>query len=84
MNTSSKLTKEELAKASPQTQVILKRPPVAYENSDKNFGKASEDFAELMEYALGTDEGEVINNALDWKRWELQAYYKKKHNWDIV
>jgi hypothetical protein len=56
---------------------------VAYSDTDKGYHKACEDFAFLMDYALGTDEGRVINNALDWKRWELKEYYEKKHGWDV-
>lgn len=83
LRNSSKLTAEEFAKASPETQQVLKKKPVAYQNTDKGFGKAEEDFAFLMDYALGTDEGPVINNALDWKRWELKAYYETRYGWDI-
>ena len=79
---SSKLTKAELALASPETREVLARIPVAYPDTNAGFAKAEEDFAFLMEYALGTDEGEVINNALDWKRWELKEYYEKKHGWN--
>lgn len=82
LKASSKLTKEELAKASPETREVLARKPVAYPNTDAGFAKAEQDFAFLMDYALGTDEGAVINNALDWKRWELKKYYQKKHGWD--
>jgi hypothetical protein len=84
MRSDSKLTKAELRMASEETRYILKKPPLEYANTDAGFGCATRDFEFLMDYALGTDEGEVINNALDWKRWELQAYYKKLHNWDIV
>lgn len=83
LRNSSKLTAEEFAKASTETQRVLKKPPVAYSNTDKGYHKACEDFAFLMDYALGTDEGRVINNALDWKRWELKEYYEKKHGWDV-
>ena len=83
LRNSSKLTAEEFAKASPKTQRVLKKPPVAYQNTDKGYAKACEDFAFLMDYALGTDEGEVSNNALDWKRWELKAYYETRYGWDI-
>jgi hypothetical protein len=79
---SSKLTKAELALASPETREVLARKPVLYPNTDAGFAKAEQDFAFLMDYALGTDEGEVINNALDWKRWELKEFYKKKYGWD--
>lgn len=72
-----------MASASEETKRVLKSPPVAYENTNKGYEKACEDFAFLMDYALGTDEGEVINNALDWKRWELKEYYQKKHGWEV-
>jgi hypothetical protein len=84
LRNSSKLTAEEFSKASPETQRVLKKIPVAYPNTDRGFGKAEEDFAFLMDYALGTDEGRVINNALDWKRWELSEYYEKKYGWSII
>lgn len=80
---SSRLPKAVLETATAETRRVLALRPVAYENTDKNFGKAEEDFAFLMSYALGTDEGEAINNALNWKRWELSEYYEKKHGWDI-
>jgi hypothetical protein len=80
---SSKLTKEELANATPETRRVLALKPVIYPNTDRGFGKAEDDFAFLMDYALGTDEGRVINNALDWKRWELSEYYEKKYGWSI-
>jgi hypothetical protein len=83
MNNSSKLTKEQLASASEETKRLLSKPPVAYENTNKGYESACEDFQYLMDYALGTDEGKVVNNALDWKRWELQEYYKKKHGWEV-
>lgn len=84
MRSDSKLTKAELRFASEETRYILLKPPLEYANTLAGFECAERDFAFLMDYALGTDEGEVVNNALDWKRWELQAYYKKLHNWDIV
>ena len=83
LRSSSKLTKEELANATPETRRVLALKPVIYPNTDRGFGKAEDDFAFLMDYALGTDEGQVINNALDWKRWELSEYYEKKYGWDI-
>ena len=83
LRASSKLTAEEFSKASPETQRVLKLTPVAYSKTDKGFGQAEDDFRFLMDYALGTDEGRVINNALDWKRWELTTYYEKKHGWNI-
>lgn len=72
-----------MASASPRTQEVLRMPFVAYEDTNRGYQRACEDFEFLMDYALGTDEGEVVNNALDWKRWELQEYYKKKHGWDV-
>lgn len=83
LRSSSKLTKEELANATPETRRVLALKPVIYPNTDRGFGKAEDDFAFLMDYALGTDEGRVINNALDWKRWELSEYYEKKYGWSI-
>jgi hypothetical protein len=80
---SSKLSAEDFAKASKETQSVLKQKPVAYPNTDKGYQRACDDFAFLMDYALGTDEGRVINNALDWKRWELKEYYEKKYGWDV-
>lgn len=82
--TNSKLPKAVILTASLETQEVLARIPVDYGNDDKGYNKACEDFAYIMDYALGTDEGETINNALDWKRWELKAYYKKKYGWDVV
>ena len=82
MRSDSKLTKAELLAASPETRALLLAPIVVRPNTDKGFLAAEQDFESLMDYALGTDEGETINNALDWKRWELQDFYKKKYGWD--
>lgn len=79
----SRLPKAVLETATAETRRVLALRPVAYENTNKGYEKACEDFAFLMDYALGTDEGEAINNALDWKRWELKEYYEKKHGWDV-
>ena len=84
MRSSSKLTASELASVSSETRRVLALKPVLYPNTDRGFGKAEEDFAFLMDYALGTDEGAVVNNALDWKRWELKEFYEKRYGWDIL
>lgn len=84
MNASSKLTKAELALASPVTRAILLAPIVVRPNTNAGHQRALEDFSELMDYALGTDEGETINNALDWKRWELSDFYKNKYGWTEI
>lgn len=66
-----------------QANELLKKPFIRYANSDYGFESATADFQFLMDYTLGTDCGQELNDKLDQRRWAMQDYYKKLHGWDI-
>lgn len=76
---------DEIAKnASEETLRLLRQPYPLVENTDKDFGVVADRFAYLMDYELGTDEGELISRALQHKRWALQEHFRNLYGWEIV
>ena len=76
---------EEIAKhASEETLQLLRKPYPLVENTDEGFGFVSERFAYLMDYELGTDEGDLVRRALEHKRWALQEHFRNLYDWEIV
>jgi hypothetical protein len=70
--------------ASEETMRLLRQPYPLVPNTDKGFGIAADRFAELMDYELGTDEGDIVRRALEHKRWALQEHFHNLYNWDII
>lgn len=70
--------------ASEETIRLIRQPFPLVENTDEGFGVASDRFAELMDYELGTDEGEIVRKALEHKRWALQEHFSNLYDWNIV
>lgn len=52
-------------------------------NTDKGFGIATARFEELMDHDNGTDDGELVHQALQHKRWALQEHFSNLYGWDI-
>ncbi len=76
-----------------QANELLNKPFIRYANStygfesatadSYGFESATADFQFLMDFTLGTDCGQELNDKLDQKRWAMQDHYKKLHGWDI-
>lgn len=76
---------DEIAKhASEETLQLLRKPYPLVENTDDGFRFVSERFAYLMDYELGTDEGELVSRALQHKRWALQEHFRNLYDWEIA
>lgn len=70
--------------ASEETMRLLREPYPLVRNTDAGFAIATERFHELMDYELGTDEGDIVRRALEHKRWALQEHFRNLYKWDII
>jgi hypothetical protein len=69
--------------ATAETREVYATAKLSFPNTEEGFRSATETFGLLMEYALGTDEGKEVNEALDSARWYFQDKYQAKYGWDL-